>query len=392
MFTEPKIVNSDDLTKRAYITFYFNNERVREYNAKCIGLKINPNRSDTLKERNSLLRKLQFEIHKALEAGTYRSTPLKSEQSKPDPTDKELNQPTNVSVTATTLEVLTKALKIKASSSLSTKYKRNLEALHKQLTSFLNEDELKGPIDNISAIRLDMFLTRFNTSGTYYMNKRRDLSVLFNLASKIINKNVNTVKNTERRKAKASLHLAYEVSQLKPILNHLKQSNHSLYICSLLTYATWLRPHEEIRLLTKANFVKDDTEIHLSGEYNKGGKVRTVFIPDYVRLEVDSMLVNLNREDNIFTGSPIPLNPYYFSTQWKRASKEMIKQGLIYPKQTLYSFRHTAAIQLYKRTKDVHLLQKLLGHSTIVVTLKYLRSLGELSEEDMRDAAPHLDM
>jgi integrase len=64
--------------------------------------------------------------------------------------------------------------------------------------------------------------------------------------------------------------------------------------------------------------------------------------------------------------------------------------GLVYEDQTPYSFRHTAAVDLYRRTKDVYLLQKLLGHSTIVVTLKYLRSLGEFNSEELRDAAPQL--
>jgi integrase len=68
----------------------------------------------------------------------------------------------------------------------------------------------------------------------------------------------------------------------------------------------------------------------------------------------------------------------------------MHNEGLIFENQTIYSFRHTAAVQLYRRTKDVYLLQKLLGHSSIVVTLKYLRSLGELNSDELKEAAPTL--
>jgi integrase len=68
----------------------------------------------------------------------------------------------------------------------------------------------------------------------------------------------------------------------------------------------------------------------------------------------------------------------------------MFALDLIYEQQTIYSFRHTAAIEVYRKTKDVYLLQKLLGHSNIIVTLKYLRSLGEFNSEELRDAAPQL--
>jgi integrase len=187
------------------------------------------------------------------------------------------------------------------------------------------------------------------------------------------------------------LHKAYDKEQLKPILNYLKANYPNLHVCCLLTYFSWLRPHEEVRLLTRGDFKKNFTEVHLTGSANKGGNVRVVYIPDYVREAVQPILCKLKLNDNIISLCPQPFNEYYFNTQWSRAWKKMFELNLIREHQTIYSFRHTAAISLYRRTKDVHLLQKLLGHSSIVVTLKYLRSLGELSTEDLREAAPTLD-
>ena len=53
--------------------------------------------------------------------------------------------------------------------------------------------------------------------------------------------------------------------------------------------------------------------------------------------------------------------------------------------QTLYSFRHTGAIDIFKRTGSITKLQKAMGHSSINVSLTYLRGLEvpELKEEDM---------
>ena len=53
--------------------------------------------------------------------------------------------------------------------------------------------------------------------------------------------------------------------------------------------------------------------------------------------------------------------------------------------QTLYSFRHTGAIDIYKRTGSIEKLKAAMGHSNIMVSLTYLRGLdvAELKEEDM---------
>ena len=52
---------------------------------------------------------------------------------------------------------------------------------------------------------------------------------------------------------------------------------------------------------------------------------------------------------------------------------------------TIYSFRHSGAIEIHKRTGSITKLQKALGHSSINVSLTYLRGLEipELTEEDM---------
>ena len=52
------------------------------------------------------------------------------------------------------------------------------------------------------------------------------------------------------------------------------------------------------------------------------------------------------------------------------------------PDQTLYSFRHSGAVDIFKRTGSITKLQKAMGHSSINVSLTYLRGLEvpELTE------------
>ena len=58
---------------------------------------------------------------------------------------------------------------------------------------------------------------------------------------------------------------------------------------------------------------------------------------------------------------------------------------IISPFKKIYSFRHSGAIEIFKRTGSITKLQKAMRHSSINVSLTYLRGLeiAELKEEDM---------
>ena len=93
-------------------------------------------------------------------------------------------------------------------------------------------------------------------------------------------------------------------------------------------------------------------------------------------------LVVGNPHDNIFSNTPIEFNMDYFKTHWSRFKKQ---SKLIDSNNTIYSFRHSGAIDIFKRTGRITKLQKALGHSSINVSLTYLRSLEvpEFKEEDI---------
>ena len=58
--------------------------------------------------------------------------------------------------------------------------------------------------------------------------------------------------------------------------------------------------------------------------------------------------------------------------------------NLLEQDQALYSFRHSGAIEIFKRTGSLTKLQKAMGHSSINVSLTYLRGL-EVSELEVAD-------
>ena len=99
-------------------------------------------------------------------------------------------------------------------------------------------------------------------------------------------------------------------------------------------------------------------------------------MPQYVKEE----LQKIGFETYLF-GDKLP-NKDYFSRLWERYKKQsnLLKEG-----QTLYSFRHSGAIYIFKRTGSLQNLQQAMGHSSINVSLTYLRGLeiAELIEKDM---------
>lgn len=253
MFTEPEIVASKNLATRSYIAFYYNGKRYREYNANRLGKPIHPNRAKTIADRDKALQRLRIELLIALESGSF-----------PEHLIKNIEAP-QIAREFTTLEILEQSLVKKQNSKLTKKYSFSLQTTCNKFIAFLTEAELEKPIDKITTARIEEFLHLFNTSNTHYMSKRTEMNVLFNMASKLLNKPLNAAKNTERRRLKATLHIPFEPERVKQLLSYLKDTHSNLYLCCLLTYGTFLRPHKEIRLLTVGHFKKEFSEIHLAG-------------------------------------------------------------------------------------------------------------------------------
>ncbi len=105
---------------------------------------------------------------------------------------------------------------------------------------------------------------------------------------------------------------------------------------------------------------------------------RIVPVPTYIR----GVLKRGCNQDNIFSNTLQPFNKGYFSLLWRRFKRfnPDIDKNI-----TIYSFRHTEALEIFKRTGSITKLQKAMGHSSIKVSLTYLRGLEvpELNEQDM---------
>jgi integrase len=328
------------------IIVYYNQKRYRYWNGKTIDVNLKS-------IENSTLLKAAFEL-KLLEGWKPKPKEIKV-KAKP----------------LTVIQALEKGIQTKIAQRCSERFIKDAKrvvTLWRRYEVAYNRRNLT--LDNLKLSDISSFLIRPNWSPKTQRTVKSTLSPLLNEFKP------NLVQSVKLKKPISTLHKP--IDKINEILIHIKEYNSHLHLCCLMTYGCLLRPHREIRELTWSDFSDDLNYIHLSGNRNKSGRNRIVPVPSYIR----DILIKGAPHHNIFSGKPQPLNQDYFKTLWSRFKRQynLLEQG-----QTLYSFRHSGAIEIFKRTGSLTKLQKAMGHSSINVSLTYLRGLevAELTESDM---------
>ena len=331
---------------QSIIIIYYNEMRHRYWNGKTINVNIKS-------EENPTLLKAAFELK--LREGW-----------RPQPKKKEVKE-----ITITVIQSLQQGIETKIAQGCSERFIKDAKRIVTLWQRYESEQQIKNlTLDNLKPSHIRNFLVRPNWSAKTQRTVKSTLSPLLSEFKP------HLVQSIKLKKPTSTLHKPFD--NINETLDDIKAYNSNLYLCCLMTYGCLLRPHREVRELTWNDFSEDLSYIHLSGNRNKSGRNRIVPVPIYIR----DVLVKGEPHHNIFSNKPQPLNQDYFKTLWSRFKRQSntLEQG-----QTLYSFRHSGAIEIFKRTGSITKLQKAMGHSSINVSLTYLRGLeiAELKEEDM---------
>ena len=331
---------------QSIIIIYYNETRHRYWNGNAINVNIKS------KDNPSLL-KAAFELK--LREGW-----------RPEPKKREVKE-----VPVTVVKALKQGVEMKIKQGCSERFIKDAKRIVTLWKRYESEQHLKNlTLDKLQPLHIKNFLVRPNWSAKTQRTVKSTLSPL------LTEFKPHLVQSVKLKKPNSTLHKPFD--NINEILQDIKAYNKQLHLCCLMTYGCLLRPHREIRELTWSDFSDDLKYIHLSGNRNKSGRNRIVPVPSYIR----ELLVKGEPHHNIFSNKPQPLNQDYFKTLWSRFKRQsnILEQG-----QTLYSFRHSGAIEIFKRTGSITKLQKAMGHSSINVSLTYLRGLeiAELKEEDM---------
>jgi len=347
---------------RVGISFFFNGKRYRYFCAKILELDLQPNQFDYPEKEQKLNEMLNL-FRKKLEKGWRPTIAIKNG--------------IEVKIENISLEQATQqALKQKLSVKYSSYYERDLKKATSCISNFVKNQKYR----NLKLSELDITIARellrfTSESSRVQFNFKIVYSALLGEMFQIY-KLSNPFKSIKLKKQEEVLHKP--IKQIKEVLAEIYHFNTNLHLCCLIAYGCLLRPHREIRNLKWSDFSEDCSYISLSGAQNKGKKNRIVPVPNFVK-------VNLTRgvgSNNVFSNKKEAFNEDYFKTLWTKYKK---KSNLLKKENTLYSFRHTGAINVYEKSGSLSKLQQVMGHSNLSVSLTYLRGLGvkQLTVEDM---------
>lgn len=348
---------------RVGVSFFYDNKRYRFFNCKAISENYNPNTcivSDKQKQLDLML----LAFSKSLEKGWRPKKEVKL----------KVVKPIDINFLLACKESYEQKIKL----DYSCYYVKDLKTAYAKIKDYISSKDYK----NLKLSEFDSTIARelinfTSDSKRVQLNFKRTYSALL---SEIFTKYKlsNPFQLVKLVKTEEVLHKP--IKEIKLVFEELQKENTNLHLCCLLAYGCLLRPHREIRNLKWDDFNEDCSIISLSGSKNKGKKNRIVPVPLFIR----QYLKKGANELNIFTNTTVPFNSDYFKTVWSRYKK---KSKLIEPDNTLYSFRHTGAINVYEKTGSLSKLQQVMGHSNLNVSLTYLRGLGikYLDIEDMPD-------
>jgi len=343
--------------KEYLISFWYDNKRFRFSNGKPIEFDLSPN-TFPLTQRLRQAEVLCSAYTIAIKDGWRPSA---------------FNEPI-VSIDA----IAQNTLKRKCSLEFSSSYQKDLIYTERLWSDFIQSKRLtQKPIKELKVDMIRDFIYEFAPSPASMANLKRNISAL--LKDELESNGV--VLNFSRIKLpKAPQQLHKPISDISALLSDIKAFNDNLYLCCLMTYTMLLRPHREVRSLSFGDFNNDFTQVSLNGSKVKSKRNRIVPVPEVVRVEVLKRFTG-NRKHNAFTLTKEPYNRDYFKTLWSRYKSQ---SNLLEPDQTLYSFRHTGAINVFEKTGSLLKLQQVMGHSDMKVSLTYLRGL-EVKQLDIED-------
>lgn len=165
----------------------------------------------------------------------------------------------------------------------------------------------------------------------------------------------NPAQGLSLRTETSTRHVLLEPSEIEQIKTWCLDNSPPLWAVCQLVYYCGLRPGEVLRL--KAENIKGGF-VYLGANMAKNKKAIKRELP------------------KDFSGLPVGLDRDNIYKVWGR----MRGACNVRPVVTIYSFRHTAAVRLYRANKDIKQVQFFLRHSSIAITDTYLRNLGVIEE------------
>lgn len=184
-------------------------------------------------------------------------------------------------------------------------------------------------------------------------------------------------------KAQSTSKMYFNQPQIEKIKKHLEKNNPDLWLACQLQYYCFIRPNE-LRQLKKQNINIEMGFIEVPGNISKNGKTQKVSIP-YHLIDELKFVEKMDFDEYIFkskNGKCIGRNT--FSKQHLYALRRLKIQG----NYSFYSWKHTGVVKAVKAGIHIKDLQLQLRHHSLDMVNEYLKNLGVMDMERIRDLFP----
>ncbi|MEQ8628117.1 tyrosine-type recombinase/integrase [Ekhidna sp.] len=367
-----------DLSKRWYVTFYVYDIAKGELMRKMAYGNINKKKSRV--GRMAEARKLKQKIDNLLLSGHVTNSNIK-EPPKPQPHK-------NRSFTIGT--ALKYALEIKKNEVKPSSYKEYKVALG-MVEKFLRYTGDWGlPLerftyevgDSIFEYLKGEYVSPYTgdpLSNTSINNYRTFLRNLINVLRRKELLKIDPTARVSKQKAKVKFHEVYADDEIERIKNYLIEQDPHLWLLCQFVYYCFVRPGREARKL-KIKHLRADNRLIIPSDVGKTD-LRYPIIPEALQMAInDWKLRDYSPEYYIFAQGGKPGADMCYRNYWTNRYRRVREKLKFKPEQTLYSWKHTGACKLYQVVKDPYVIMQQCGHTTIETTMKYLRQLGQFSD------------
>lgn len=231
---------------------------------------------------------------------------------------------------------------------------------------------------------MDYILINRSNSNFTHNNVLIGLRSIFNFFVEREIIKINPFKKIKKLPAEKGKNSSYTDDEIQQVDNYLLENDKRLYYFKEFIYCAGIRRTE--LTLIKVRDVLQDT-ILLRSDLSKNRKQESVIINKKLRNIINEMELNKYNPDDYIFGKKLQTcsdkfpNPNHITSRFK----EITKQLNIRDECTLYSWKHTGAINLYNATKDPYLVMRHLRHHSLEMTMIYLRSLGINADEKLKE-------
>lgn len=169
--------------------------------------------------------------------------------------------------------------------------------------------------------------------------------------------------------------------QIQLIKDYCINNNSQLWLACVLQYYCFIRPNELRQL--KAEYVNLNAGyIEIPGTISKNRKTQKVSIPTALYPELKE-LIFIEPEAYIFGGVKPPSRD-----SLSKSHKKVLEELKIKGRYGFYSWKHTGVVKAWKAGVNIKDLQMQLRHHSLDMVNEYLKNLGVMDSDRIRDLFP----